>query len=32
MDNPVLKKLSPMIILKLMRNAKFESAGIYEQN
>ena len=32
MDNTVLKKLSPMIILKLMSNAKFESAGIYEQN
>ena len=32
MDIPVLKKLSPMIILKSMRNTKFESPDIYEQN
>ena len=30
MDNPVLKNSSPMIVLKLMRNAKFESPDIYK--
>ena len=29
MDNPVLENLAPM---KLMRNEKFESPDIYEQN